>query len=235
MTKPLISVIIPAWNEEKYIRPCLESLKQQTYSNFEVIFVDNHSTDSTPQLVKSAGWQIFNQKKSGISAARAEGFAKARGEIIASTNADTVVPDYWLSTIADAFTHPQVVCTYGPVYFKEGRHHPFYFFMNIASWIFFSFTHLIGRDHTIGENFAVRKSAYQAIGGYNEKLPTAEDVDLGYRMKKTGDFIYNPRLRVFTSNRRLAHQKLHFFIHHIENYIRLTFFGNASSDFKPIR
>jgi glycosyltransferase involved in cell wall biosynthesis len=233
--KPLISVVVPVWNESKYLPPCIASLSRQTYSNFEIIAIDNKSTDQTVKMCSKAGWMVYQQVQKGISAARAEGFAKAKGSIIASTNGDTAVPDNWLETIAQTFTDPAVVSTYGPVHFIEGDTQPFYKFMNLLSQAFFTFSHLIGRDHAIGENFAVSRTAYTQIGGFNLKLPTAEDVDLNYRIAKVGKIVFNPKLLAHTSNRRLAEEKLHFFAHHIENYIRLTFFNSASSDFKPIR
>ncbi len=233
--KPYISVVIPTLNEAKYLPPCIAALKAQTYTDFEVIVIDKASTDATLQMCKSAGWHVYQQVTPGISAARAEGFAKAKGEIIASTNADTAVPSDWLETIARTFTDPRVVGTYGPVFFLEGRTAPFYRFMNVMSKLFFGLSHLAGRDHAIGENFAVRKTAYEKIGGFNLKLPTAEDVDLNYRIRSIGKIVYHPGLVAFTSNRRLARQKFRFFTHHFANYIRLTFFGSASSDFEAIR
>jgi glycosyltransferase involved in cell wall biosynthesis len=231
---PKISVVIPVWNEAKYLAPCIAGIKSQTFTDFEVITVDKHSTDDTPKLVKAAGWTIFNQTKPGISAARAEGFAKAKAEIIASTNGDTQVEPDWLEKIYSSFLDPEVVCVYGPVIFLE-KHQVFYRLMNQLAFILFGLGHLIKNDHPIGENFAVRRSAYIQVGGFNLQLPTAEDVDLCYRVGKTGKTVYLPRLVAHTSNRRLAKEKLHFFLHHIENFIRLRFFGNASSDFKPIR
>ncbi len=232
---PLISVVIPTWNEAKYLPPCIESIKRQSVNDFEVVIVDKNSTDGTAQLCQSAGWKIIKQRTPGISAARAEGFAAASADIIASTNADTAVNPKWLENILAAFSDPSVVCVYGPVYFLEGQHSFFYRLMGWLGFLFFYFNHLMGNYHTIGENFAVRKTAYHQIGGYNLNLPTAEDVDIGYRIKKTGKVIFLPKNFALTSNRRLAKEKLKFFLHHFENFIRLKFFGTASSDFRPIR
>jgi glycosyltransferase involved in cell wall biosynthesis len=230
---PKISVVIPTFNEEKYIRPCIESLKNQNFKDFEIIAIDK-STDSTPQLCRDAGWKIYPQDKPGISAARSEGFARARADIIASTNADTKVNPDWLSLIYTGFSDPGVVCVYGPVRFIE-ENTLFYRFMNRLGLFFYRLSHILKNDHPSGENFAVRREAYNRIGGFNIKLPTAEDVDLCYRISKTGKMLFLPRLIARTSNRRLARQKLGFFTHHIANFIRLKFFGSASSDFEPIR
>ena len=91
-----------------------------------------------------------------------------------------------------------------------------------------SYTHL-------GENFATTKKAYEKVGGFNLKLPTAEDVELCSRLSKIGTVKYDPKLIVLTSARRLSKQKLGFFTHHAANFIRLKLFGTASSSFDPIR
>jgi glycosyltransferase involved in cell wall biosynthesis len=231
--KPLISVVIPTFNEEKYIGPCLESLKKQTFKNFEVIALDK-STDSTPRLCRQAGWKVVTQQKPGISQARAEGFAAASADIIASTNADTCVGPDWLAKIYNGFADPNVVCVFGPVRFIEEKT-AFDKFMNRLALFLYKLSHILKSDHATGENFAVRRSAYEKIGGFNVSLPTAEDVDLVYRISKTGKMLFLPDLIAFTSNRRLKKQKLGFFTHHIANYIRLKVFGTASSSFEPIR
>jgi glycosyltransferase involved in cell wall biosynthesis len=233
--KPLISVVIPTWNEAKYLPPCIASIQAQTYPHYEVIVVDKDSADGTQALCAAAGWRVYPQVRPGISAARAEGFARAQGEIIASTSADTILPRGWLDGIAGAFDDPRVVGAYGPVVFIEGQSRKFYEFMNVASRAFFDFSNWVGQEFAIGENFAVRKSAYMAIGGFNLKLPTAEDIDLNNRIRSVGDLVYDRELVAYTSNRRLAHEKLHFFSHHVANYLRVTLLGTASSDFKPIR
>jgi len=231
-SKPLISVVVPTFNEEKYIRPCIESLKNQTFKDFEIIAIDK-STDSTPKLCREAGWRVITQKLPGISQARKEGFATARGEIIASTDADSAPDTRWLESIAECFKDPEVVCAYGPTYFME------------KDWLSVTLSRLgdvynqINRqfknDQTPGMNFAVRRTAYEKIGGYNPRLPTAEDIDVGYRIRSQGKIVYHHGILVYTSNRRLKAQKLSFFIHHFFNNLRYKLTGTASSDFKPIR
>jgi glycosyltransferase involved in cell wall biosynthesis len=232
---PLISVIIPTWNEAKYLGPCIRAINSQTYSNFEVIVVDTGSTDGTQEICKSAAWHVHQLFNPCISVARAEGCAQSRGEVIVSTDADTIVSSHWLSTIARTMNTPGVVATYGPVLFVEGVSHPCYGFINILARLFFGICHFAGKDHGIGSNFAIRKSAYRAVGGYNLTLHTAEDVDLSYRAQRVGRMIYDPKLLVYTSNRRLAHEKARFFLHHFRNYIRITFHGTASKNFEPVR
>ena len=82
---PLISVIVPAWNEEKYLKTLLPRLIAQDYSNYEIIVIDNNSKDNTAQVASSFGVKVISEKKQGTSYARAKGFEKARGEIIVRT------------------------------------------------------------------------------------------------------------------------------------------------------
>jgi glycosyltransferase involved in cell wall biosynthesis len=229
----MISVVIPTLNEEKYIKACITALKNQTFHDFEVIAVDKNSTDATRKLCRTAGWQVITQKGRTISAARGEGFATARGEIIASTDADSAPGPRWLENISACFADPAVVCAYGPTYLMDKD-----FFSIILGRLNTAYTLLnrwFGNDQTPGMNFAVRKTAYQKIGGYNPLLPTAEDIDLGYRIRHLGKIVFHPGIVVYTSNRRLKAQKMGFFVHHFFNNIRYKLTGTASSDFKPIR
>ncbi|GBR76434.1 glycosyl transferase GTA-type super family [Candidatus Termititenax persephonae] len=230
-----ISVVVPTMNEEKYLQPCLDSFRNQTYKDFEMVAIDA-SSDSTPQLCTQAGWQVVRQVSKGVSLARAEGFAATSGEIVACTDADTAPEQQWVESIAEAFADERVVCAYGPVYLRDcGAFLKFLgaFFYNT---IFLNFGRLIRRDNVSGQNFAIRKSAYDAIGGFRADLVTAEDVDLGLRVRKLGKVVYVKKMRVHTSARRLlAEGPLHFIGHNVLNFLRITLTGKASQNFKPIR
>lgn len=116
---PKISVVVPTMNEEKYLTPCLESIKAQTFTDYEVVAIDK-SHDSTPQLCEKYGWRVVKQKGKGIANARQEGFDATTGEIIATTDADTKVSKDWLKHIEKAFRNPKVLAVYGPVYLLDG-------------------------------------------------------------------------------------------------------------------
>jgi len=87
---PLVSVIIPTLNREKYLRQCIESALSQDYPNLEVIVVDNGSTDNTQEILASFGNRIkcLKEKKRGVSAARNNGIRAARGEFVAFLDSD---------------------------------------------------------------------------------------------------------------------------------------------------
>ncbi len=107
---PLVSVIIPVYNGEKYVAHALESVFKQDYQPFEVILVDDGSTDRTAQIIgKYDNVQYIYQSKQGVSSARNKGIAASRGEIITFLDSD----DYWPTnrltvTIRYLDRHPEV-------------------------------------------------------------------------------------------------------------------------------
>ena len=103
-----ISVVIPAYNEEQSLPATLNSLvNQKTKYDFEVIIVDNNSTDNTGKVAKSyenkLHVKVVQETQKGRGAARKCGFAKAQGDIIASTDADTTLPGNWIESIGNFF------------------------------------------------------------------------------------------------------------------------------------
>lgn len=102
--KSLISVIIPVYNVEKYLRQCVESVLTQTYSDFEVILIDDGSTDGSPKICDSLAAadhriSVVHTPNSGPSAARNTGIRKACGEFITFIDSDDAVSPYYLQTL----------------------------------------------------------------------------------------------------------------------------------------
>src|SRR5690606_15460378 len=93
MKKPLISVVIPVYNVESYLENCINSIVQQTYSNLEIILVNDGSTDNSTKICETAASKdsrivLINQKNQGVSSARNNGLSIARGEWIYFIDAD---------------------------------------------------------------------------------------------------------------------------------------------------
>jgi len=108
---PFISVIVLAWNGAAYIEDCLESLVAQDYPAFEVLVVDNGSTDDTPDIVTQRFPQvrlIRNHRNLGFAAGNNVGLAAAGGDLLVLLNVDTQVHAGWLAALADAFADPSV-------------------------------------------------------------------------------------------------------------------------------
>ena len=98
------SVVIPAYNEADYLSETLQSLRDQDFDGpYEVIVVDNHSTDETASVAATFGVRLLHEAERGVCAARQRGSAAAAGEIIVSTDADTVPPRNWLRSLDATF------------------------------------------------------------------------------------------------------------------------------------
>jgi len=207
---PFISVVIPAYNEENYLLSCLESIKKQDYAGeYEVIVVDNASTDNTAKIALNWGVKVVDESKRSPACARQKGAEVATGEIIAFIDADTQAPAYWLSTFVSRFVQePETVSISGPyAYCDAGK------FTKITSYIgnFFSiitdqlFRKVLNKGGAIwGCNFAVRRSALLEVGGFDTSIKFyGEEYEFSLRLKRAGKGGIIPRLFVLTSARRL--------------------------------
>ena len=114
----MISVIIPTFNEEKNIAQCLVSLRHQTVprSEYEIIVVDGNSKDRTREIAQKYADKVFIQTSPRVGGARNDGIMAASGDIVATTDADCILPPTWIATIKRGFRDPGVVQVYGPVY-----------------------------------------------------------------------------------------------------------------------
>lgn len=200
---PLVSVVVPAYNEAKFIRRTLESLISQDYDNFELIVVDNNSTDDTAAIVRSYGARLISQPLLGVGRARQAGFMAARGEIIATTDADTIVPANWLTAIAKQFGENKDLAAYGGLYtFHSGPKIIGFIFRAIAYWLWFLDKQFNRGWSLPGANMAVRKAAFIKVGGFNTNLQIGEDAELSQRLKTVGSVFLDKTFLVSTSGRR---------------------------------
>lgn len=200
---PFISVVIPAYNEEKFLEKTLLSIANQNYDNFELIVVDNNSKDKTAKISKRFGAKVVYEPRQGVVFARQSGFLEAKGEIIATTDADTILPKDWLSVIAKDFKNNEKLVIYGglcnlysgSITAKFSAYYLLYPYKYLDRF-------LSGGWSMAGANFAVRKKAFLRAGGFNTKIKSYEDIELSQRMKRHGETKLNPSLRVETSGRR---------------------------------
>ena len=94
---PLVSIIIPVWNEEKYLEPCLESVLNQTYSHWECLLIDDGSTDKTPEILekwncRDSRFQYRLREHEGLIPSINYGFSQASGEIVTRMDGDDLMP-----------------------------------------------------------------------------------------------------------------------------------------------
>ena len=103
MNLPLISVVIINWNGLRFLDGCLSSLLKQSYRNFEMIMVDNGSTDRTVQFIRNKYPPVIvleNRNNAGFASANNQGIKAAKGKYVALLNNDTMADKDWLSNLA---------------------------------------------------------------------------------------------------------------------------------------
>ncbi len=227
---PRVSVVIPAYNEELYITPTLEALGRQSGvapQDYEVIVVDNNCTDRTAAIARLFGARVVAERRAGVGYARSAGFAAATAPLIATTDADTVVPKNWLKAILAAFDDQQVVAVGGPGTY-DIEHDVVNAVVNRSLPYLHELDRLIaGTHHLVGFNMAVRASAFVAVGGWNEALAIGEDLDLSQRLAAAGKVTLLPDLRVTTSDRRFQRVGPQQLMTYFANYLEVTRPGDA--------
>lgn len=198
MKKPKISIVIPAFNEEKNLPRLFETIRNQDFKgDYEIIVVDNNSTDHTAEVAKKLGARVVKEKIQGIGPAKNRGCLAARGEILAICDADSLLPSNWLSTIWKNFSHSsQIVGVSGSVFISEIPK-----FFSILIWVGdLIFLKLVKRLE--GSNMAFRKEDFLKVGGFTKGVKFGENIDISEKLKKIGKIKIDPKLYVYSSPRR---------------------------------
>ncbi len=202
-----VSVIIPAFNEEKTISKTLETLAKQDYKEgFEVIVVDNNSTDGTSRqamkFAKRLDIRTVMEKKKGRGTARATGANESKGDYIFYTDADALVPPNWISGVMKYFDDPKVVAVSGPWRVEDVKGFTKFFLNNFQDIGVLPYTLVTGMHWLTGFHMAIRKDAYKKCGGFDPDLNAHEDIDISERLRKIGKIAYARDVVVVQSGRR---------------------------------
>ena len=186
-----ISVVIPVRNGERTIRRCLGSICDQTISDFEIVVVDNGSTDSTRDLIKALAAIderiIYKfEGRPGRGHARSKGLKTSTGRVIAWTDADCQVPRDWVERI----TAPIIIGEENIVQGNEDQ---------ILTGFWSDQAQKAGQrhmddqvrdppyiDHIDTKNLAISRDVLVNVGGFDERLRALEDFELKVRLKKAG-------------------------------------------------
>jgi len=227
----VISVVIPTYNEEKYLPKTLQSILNGTLIPDEIVIVDDQSEDRTREIAEEYGARIITVDKRNIGYARKVGFESAKGNLLVSASADIVVDKHWLEELVRPLDEWDLV--YGSIYLQnpDWIERNFEVFLNEFAEVLWK----MGIIWASGDNFALSKSFYWKIGGMRP-LQTGEDIDLIRRAKKYGKVFYNKRAKVYTSRRRIeAWGKWKYFLFHFNNFLKLNFGGQPEQKYEPIR
>ena len=220
-----VSVVIPAYNEEKYIAKCLQSLLNQQEKPDEIIVVNNNSKDKTVEIAKSYHVRLLHESEQGMIPARNRGFNEALYEVIARTDADSVVPVTWISTIKKNMVDEKVVGISAPTFFYDA---PFAKIVTLLQiFIFFKLSKIILRHNVLnGPNIAIRKSAWMKIKNsvcLNDRQ-VHEDMDLAIHLHKYGTINYVPEMQIDVSARRIKYNFYSIMTDYLFRWIRTMFF-----------
>lgn len=192
----MISVIVPALNEEEYIGDCLWSIENQDYSKeYEIIVMDNGSEDKTREIAKEYCDKLLVKPDLGLPELRNEGIREAEGEIIAQTDADCLVDKNWLKE-AEESLEENVLVTGRIVPLENTKLYEVFLYL-YNTWLRVSMN-AFGFSHASGGNCAFYRDAALAMGGFKDSFPS--DGKFGVDMQ--GSLYYDPDMLVFTSMRR---------------------------------
>jgi len=205
-----VSIVIPAYNEEAGLARTITSALEQDYPHFEVIVVNNGSTDRTEEIARGfSNVTVVNEPKRGLLWAREAGRLAASGDIIANMDADCLPDRDWLSKGLRLFNVASVSAASGPYDYYDGglvfRHVSLYTQMTLY-WLMSRIIQLPGIRAgavLIGGNNLIRAEALKKAGGYNTALTFyGEDTDTATRVVKYGRVVFSNRLIMKTSARR---------------------------------
>lgn len=182
------SIIIPAKNEESNIGRCLDSIGQVQWdkSRYEVIVVDNGSSDRTVEIAEQKGATVYVKPELTISGLRNYGASRAHGEILGFLDADCTVREDWLSAAAAYLADRASIVAFGSeVLIPEA-----------STWVQRTWLNVrikpgkvMKTDWLASANFFVFREAFFSVNGFNESLVTCEDYDISKKLSKLGVLI----------------------------------------------
>jgi len=240
MNNAKISLIICAYNEEKYIGDCLDfAIKNSSGKFFEIIVVDNVSTDNTSmEALKRPGVRVVREERKGLTRARQRGFMEARGDILAYIDADTRMPNGWVDILIEQFAkNKNLACLSGPYIYHDIS--KFKQFLIKIYWYFFAMPmYWIVGYMVVGGNFAIKKKVLEKMNGFDTDIEFyGEDTNIARRASHFGKVKFMPSNYMYTSGRRLENQGImHMFREYGQNFLSEVLFKKpVTKDYKDFR
>jgi len=210
---PVVSIVIPAYNEEKNILQTLQSLVQnETNKAVEIIVVNNNSTDKTEDLVRASGVDCILETKKGITAARNAGLNAATGKYILNADADAIYPHFWVEEMVNPLDKTnKVAITYGRFSFIPiGTTSRFiYFFYEYIADLKRYINKFFKEEavNVYGFNSGYRRTQGLQVDGYNHPIGANEDGYLALKLRNQGfgkiHYVTNIKALVWTTDRRI--------------------------------
>ncbi|AFY65462.1 glycosyltransferase [Geitlerinema sp. PCC 7407] len=197
---PTVSVIVPAYNAAKTIVETLESLRAQTFSDFEVIVINDGSTDNTVEIVQAFGdprMQVFSYENGGLPVARNRGIERATGEFLSFIDADDLwTPDKLAAQVQALREHPEAGVAYSWTQFIDEQSRflfawkPLYHSGDVYPQL------LLENFISSGSNLLARREAIAAAGLFDPTLKSVEDWDYYLRLAAKTQFAVVPQYQI---------------------------------------
>ncbi len=208
MQNPKISVIVPVYNYQNHLRKTLISIREQTFKDYELIVVDDCSTDNSAKVARElADKVIVNKKNSGPAVSRNKGIKAAKSDIIVFIDSDCMATKNWLSVLFKTLNDSTIDAVIGDTKIPKST-----FIGDSISALGFpgganaGFANMFIVDknnftnHITTCNFAARKKAFDKGGYFDETFPYAggEDIELAYRWEKNNVIIkFDPKALIY--------------------------------------
>lgn len=208
-----VSVVIPAYNEEKYIKNCLDSLKYQEVQADEIIVVDNNCTDNTIDIAKQFNVRVVKEKKQGMANARTRGFNEAKHEIIARCDADSILSPNWIRRIKYNFEKRKKID--GLIGTVNVYDFPMLNVKLVGKALVYLIKEAAGHFPLYGSSMAISKKIWDKIKKdvcLDDEI-VHEDVDLSVHIHESGGtIVFDPLFEAKVSARRLKRDPYEFLI-----------------------
>jgi len=223
----LFSIIVPTYNEEKFIERCLQSILQQTIdrAEFEILVSDGASSDKTRSIAENYTDKIEVNEKKGASVQRNYGAKHANGDIFVFIDADTYLDRGFLAALKEQFIDQNVVAVSGIAYPADGKLPQRLVYR--GTYLLMQILHSLNLSLFPAMCVAYRKDAFERAGGFREDFTTLEDLDLSKRVSKLGITKIARRAHAFSSTRRIHKHLFTTVAYHIYCDVRYLFTGKG--------
>ena len=188
--QPFVSVVVPVFNGSKFLHPCLDALFASEYPHFEVIVVDDCSTDDSAEISLKKGAKVIpTLRQSGPAAARNFVAEKAQGGILLFVDADVVVKSDTIAKVANRFQNsPEISALFGTYDDEPGEKNFLSQYKNLCHHFVHQNSNSEASTFWTGLG-AIRRDVFIAIGGFDSErfsVPSVEDIELGMRLRAAG-------------------------------------------------
>lgn len=222
----MLSFIIPAFNESTLISRCIASIHRECedWVNYEIIVVDNGSTDNTVELARAQNALVVTEPRKGVTRARQAGLLASSYNVVAFIDADNELPPGWVVCAVWSLHYHKAIAASGPVIYDELA-----LFKRIIISLFYTIAVLVHRVAPMlqGGNFILRKDSFLEAGGFNTSIDFyGEDTDTAMRLSKIGKVRFEAGMWVYSSSRRITEEGMvRIGLRYIINYAWMWLYG----------